>query len=280
MDWLQALILGIIEGVTEYLPVSSTGHLLIAERVLSIGKSDAADAFAICIQGGAIMAVLGLYWKRVLSIGEGVMGKNPEGLRLGINILVAVVPAILTALTLGKKIKEHLFGEWPVVIAWFVGGVAILVVSAFVRNRRETGGERKDLAQLAWTSALLIGCAQCVAMWPGTSRSLVTIVAGVLVGLRLASAVEFSFLVGVVTLGAATAYDALKHGKEMLTEFGALPLVIGFVAAWISAVFAVKWMVGYLNRHGMEIFGWYRIVIALAAAVWLIYFSHQPPAIQ
>lgn len=274
MDLLQALILGLVEGLTEYLPVSSTGHLLLAQRLMGIASSEAADAFAICIQAGAILAVLGLYRVRVAQMTLGMLGRNPEGRRLAIHILAAFIPAAVLGFALEKTIKKFLFGGnewglWPVVAAWFAGGVAILAVS-FLKKRQ--GGPKATglhLEDLTVRMAVIVGVAQCLAMWPGVSRSLITIVGGLLVGLSLPAAVEFSFLLGVLTLSAATAYDALKHGKEMLSTFGALPLLVGFVAAWISAVLAVKWMVGYLNRHGMGIFGWYRVILACAVALWL-----------
>jgi undecaprenyl-diphosphatase len=189
-------------------------------------------------------------------------------------LAVAFLPAVAAGLLLEKPVKKYLFGGdsfglWPIVAAWFVGGCAILAVSFYRKRRADTDRPRADLAQLTWQMALLIGAAQCVAMWPGTSRSLVTIVAGILVGLRMASAVEFSFLLGVVTLGAATAVDGLKHGGEMLELYGWFPLAIGFLAAWGSAFLSVKWMVAWLNRHGLEIFGYYRIALALAVAGWL-----------
>lgn len=268
MNWLEALILGAVEGITEYLPVSSTGHLLLAQRALGIEKSDAADAFAICIQAGAIVAVLGLYFPRVVQMARGVMGQSAEGLRLALNILCAFVPAAILALALEKPIKAHLFGLWPVVAAWFAGGVAILAVT-YLRPRAK-GPKGGSLESLSWKMAVIIGLAQCLAMWPGVSRSLVTIVGGILVGLSLPAAVEFSFLLGVVTLGAATAYDALKHGADMLELYGPIPLAVGFLSAWVSAVLAVRWMVGYLQSHGMQIFGWYRIAIAAIVAMLLL----------
>ncbi len=266
MTALDAIILGIVEGVTEYLPVSSTGHLIVTQRLLGIGMGDekqVADAFAICIQAGAIVAVLGLYFSRVLQMAKGLVGRDPVGTRLVIAMICGFLPAAVIGLTFNDWIKAHLFGLWPVVIAWIVGGIAILVVCR-VRNRSEK--ERKtglDLADITWKMALFIGLLQCVAMWPGTSRSLMTIVAGVLAGLTLRSAVEFSFLLGVLTLGAATAKDGLDSGALMLEHFGATNLVLGFVFAFLSAALAVKWMVGYLNRHGMEIFGYYRIAAGL-----------------
>jgi undecaprenyl-diphosphatase len=276
VDNFQALILGLVEGLTEYLPVSSTGHLLLAQRLMGIDSSTASDAFAICIQAGAILAVLGIYRQRVAQMVMGAVGRNEAGQRLLINLLSAFVPAAVLGLLLEKPIKKYLFGGdewglWPVVAAWFAGGMAILVVSLARRRRGTSPTTGFDLEHLTVRMALIVGFAQCIAMWPGVSRSLITIVGGVLVGLSLPAAVELSFLLGVITLTAATAYDALKHGPEMLATYGATPLLIGFGAAWLSAVLAVKWMVGYLKSHGMEIFGWYRVALALVVAAWLLW---------
>jgi len=276
VDNFQALILGLVEGLTEYLPVSSTGHLLLAQRLMGIDSSTASDAFAICIQAGAILAVLGIYRQRVAQMVMGAVGRNEAGQRLLINLLSAFVPAAVLGLLLEKPIKKYLFGGdewglWPVVAAWFAGGMAILVVSLARRRRGTSPTTGFDLEHLTVRMALIVGFAQCIAMWPGVSRSLITIVGGVLVGLSLPAAVELSFLLGVITLTAATAYDALKHGPEMLATYGATPLLIGFGAAWLSAVLAVKWMVGYLKSHGMEIFGWYRVALAFVVAAWLLW---------
>ena len=280
MEWWQAVILGLVEGLTEYLPVSSTGHLLLTQRLLGISSSDSADAFAICIQAGAILAVLGLYFKRVRQMTLGVLGRDPEGFRLSLNVIAAFLPAAFAGLILEKPIKKYLFGGdawglWPTVAAWVVGGFAILAIQAWMNRREKSGITFKGIPSLTWQSAVIIGLIQCIAMWPGVSRSLVTIVGGLVVGLSLPAAVEFSFLLGLLTLTAATAYDGLKHGSEMLAEFGALPLALGLLAAWISAVLAVKWMVGYLNRHGLAIFGYYRIILGLvvAALIWMGFFS-------
>jgi undecaprenyl-diphosphatase len=276
VDYFQALVLGLVEGLTEYLPVSSTGHLLLAQRLMGIGSSTASDAFAISIQGGAILAVLGLYRARVAQMMMGLLGRDETGRHLLINLVAAFIPAAVLGLLLEKPIKKYLFGGdewglWPVVAAWFVGGLAILAVSFARRRRGATPSTGLDLDQLTIRMALIVGFVQCVAMWPGVSRSLITIVSGVLVGLSLPAAVELSFLLGVITLTAATLYDALKHGPEMLATYGAAPLLIGFISAWISAVLAVKWMVGYLKSHGMEIFGWYRVALAIAVAAWLLW---------
>jgi len=276
VDNIQAFILGIVEGLTEYLPVSSTGHLLLAQRLMGIESTTASDAFAICIQAGAIVAVLGLYRARVAQMAMGLLGRDITGRSLFVNLVSAFIPAAVLGLLLEKPIKKYLFGGdtwgmWPIVAAWFVGGLAILAVSLSRKRRGASPATGLDLNQLTIKMALIVGFAQCVAMWPGVSRSLITIVSGVLVGLSLPAAVELSFLLGVITLTAATAYDALKHGSEMLETYGIVPLLIGFGAAWLSAVLAVKWMVGYLKSHGMEIFGWYRVVLAIAVAAWLLW---------
>lgn len=275
MESWQAIVLGVIEGITEYLPISSTGHLIVAERLMGIGshgEKDAADAFAVCIQGGAIVAVLGLYFSRIKQILAGLVGKSRDGLNLAVALVVAFLPAVIAALCVGKKIKEHLFNMPSVCTAWIVGGMAILAV-AWWRKRHPAPAGGKDLIEITWKMALVIGLLQCVAMWPGTSRSLMTIVAGLLVGLNLRSAVEFSFLLGVMTLGAATAKDALDHGALMLQTFGAANLALGFIAAAVSAALAVKWLVGYLQSHGLAGFGWYRI--AAGVIVFGLYAGNQ-----
>lgn len=281
MTWWQAVILGVVEGLTEYLPVSSTGHLLIAQNLLGIGTEDAeawaaANAYAICIQAGAIVAVLGLYWQRVRQGVVGMVGplgigpSDPQGLRLFTNLVVAFMPAAVFGLLLDDWIEDKLFNAWTIVIAWAVGGVAILAVAWW--KKRKSGDEHvgKDIDAMGWQMALIIGLIQCIAMMPGTSRSLVTIVGGVLVGLHIAAAVEFSFLLGVVTLLAATVYKARDAGPLMLDQYGWTPMLIGSVAAWLSAVLAVKWMVAYLKKHGMEVFGYYRIAIAIAAVILIL----------
>lgn len=281
MEPWQAFILGVIEGITEYLPVSSTGHLLVAQHLMGIGTATAAgkaaaDTFAICIQGGAILAVLGIYMKRVMQMIRGVLGQDPEGLKLAIMILAGFLPAAVIGLLFNDMIEEKLFGMWPVIIAWIVGGVLILATAAW-RMRNPAAGEGKDLFEMTLKMALIIGLLQCVAMWPGTSRSLMTIVGGLIVGLSVRAAVEFSFLLGVLTLTAATAkkavwkveglgeqYDVWFGGVKLLTDtYSTASLLIGIVAAAISAAIAVKWLVSYLQSHGLSVFGWYRIAIGL-----------------
>ena len=263
MTWMQAAILGVVEGLTEYLPVSSTGHLLVTQRLLDIPETDASNAYAIVIQLGAILAVLGLYYPYVRRMLTGLIGKDRSGLKLLCHLLLAFLPAAIVGLTFADTIKDRLFGLKPTVAAWFVWGVGILIWERVRRRTSETGID--SVYGLTWQRALGIGCFQVLAMWPGTSRSLVTILGGCLCGLRLSTAVIFSFLLGAVTLSASTLYDAVKYGDVMLEAYGIGNLLVGLVFAFISAAIAVKWMVGYLNRHSLSIFGYYRIAIAIAA---------------
>jgi len=268
MSWWQALILGIVEGLTEFLPVSSTGHLILAQRMLGIEQSQAADAYVVVIQIGAILAVVGLYWSRIRGMVLGLLGRNKAGLKLAINTLIAFIPAAVVGLLFNDKIEEHLFGLWPITAAWLIGGVAILAADAWRKRRepvleQEKGTPGLTLDEMTWKLALIIGLVQCVAMWPGTSRSLVTIVAGILVGLRLVAAVEFSFLLGVVTLSAASLYKMGTDYRIMLDHYSGTDMLLGLVTSGVFAAIAVKWMVSYLNRHSLSIFGYYRIALAV-----------------
>ncbi len=265
----KAAVLGLVEGVTEFLPISSTGHLLVAQRLMDIGKTpdtkDAADAYAIAIQSGAILAVVLLYWRRLRSMAEGLVGRDPDGRRTLIGLVVAVIPAAVIGLALEGPIKDHLLEVGPVIAAWIVGGLVILLLAPRLMGSRHGVA----LEQITIRQALIIGLVQCLALWPGTSRSLVTILAALAVGLSLSAAVEFSFLLGLVTLGAATVFEVAKNGSTMIDAYGWVNPLIGFVVAFIAAAVAIKWMVGYLQHHSLAIFGWYRLVVAAAALILL-----------
>lgn len=271
MNWWQSIIIGIVEGLTEYLPVSSTGHILLAQRLLGLEDSEASKAFAIVVQAGAILAVLGLYFSKARSMLDGVMGRNPNGLLLLRNVLIAFLPAAFAGLFLEKKIDALLTGLWPTVASWFVGGIAILAVSWFKRNAsRGPRGAGLSMDDITPRIAFAIGLLQCVAMWPGTSRSLMTIVGGLLCGLHMIAAVEFSFLLGMVTLTAAAGYKFLKNYKVLFEEYSVTAMLLGCFAAWLSAFLAVKWMVGFLQRRGLEPFGYYRIGLAIVVAALIL----------
>jgi len=269
LSWLDAVILGVVEGITEYLPVSSTGHLLVTNEFLGLNETEeaelAADTFAIGIQSGAILAVLFLYWERIRQMLDGLLGKSEEGRQILIGVLVAFVPTVIIGLTLDELVGNALFGVLPIAIAWVIGGLVILVLQRMDWFERTT----LELGDLTMRSAFIIGAMQAIALWPGVSRSMTVIIAGVLMGLSLRAAVEFSFLLGLLTLTAATAFVGLKDGAEMIDTFGIVNPLIGLVVAFVSAVVAVKWMVNWLNEKGFEIFGWYRLAIGIAALILL-----------
>ncbi|WP_269525136.1 undecaprenyl-diphosphate phosphatase [Coraliomargarita parva] len=296
LSYTDAVILGLVEGITEYLPVSSTGHLILTNAWLGLdsdtplpdrngapvmveGDDDgttapftmgnAADAYAIIIQFGAILAVVLIYWKRILSIVLGVLGKDPNGLKLLLNLIVAFLPAAVLGLLLDEFIESVLFGIIPVVIALIAGGILMLIVTRWhtLKHRGESvvheTAQTPDLHELSLKKCLLVGFLQCVAMWPGTSRSMMTIVGGYLVGLSPTRAAEFSFLLGLVTLSAASAYKTLSVGPLILQTIPLGPILIGILVAAIAAALAVKWLVGFLNKHGLSLFAWYRIALGI-----------------
>ncbi len=264
-----AIILGLVEGLTEYLPVSSTGHLLVTNAILGIGQTEeterALDTYAICIQAGAIAAVFVLYRQRVAQMFDGLLGRSDDGRRVLIGVIAAFVPTAIIGLALVNTVRERLFGVPPVAAAWLIGGVAILALTRSGLLKR-AGSE---LAEITVRQAVLIGLAQALALWPGTSRSLITIVAGVVVGLSLGAAVEFSFLLGLATLGAATVVTAAQDGSQLIDLFGWTAPLIGMAVAFVSALASIRWMVSWLQERGLDIFGWYRIVIGIAAIVAL-----------
>ena len=281
MTPLEAIILGIVEGITEYLPVSSTGHLILASSLLGLDQridKDSLDAFEIVIQGGAILAVLGLYRARVWQMLCGLLGRDAQGLRLAMNVVIAFLPAAALGALLGGTIKRHLFFPVPVLSALAVGGVAMIVIGRWDDGRvhgthgaSEAPTRDVTLDALTMGQAVAIGLLQCLAMWPGTSRSMVTIVGGMLVGMTPRSAAEFSFILGLPTLGAACAYSAWKKlhggGVNMLDAIGAAPLLLGLVVATVSAALAVRWLVSFLTRHGPALFGWYRVALSVVITV-------------
>jgi undecaprenyl-diphosphatase len=264
----QAGLLGIVEGLTEFLPVSSTGHLILTSAWLGLDhQNEGVKAFEVVIQAGALLAVIGYYFQRVRSMTLGLIGRDPAGRALAIQLFVAFLPAAACGFLLNDTIKAHLFGPWPVVWALIVGGIAMIVVELWRGRDGGGGGRAKELEMMTLRAALIIGCCQCLAMWPGTSRSMVTIVAALLLGFSPRASAEFSFLLALPTLGAATAYDALKEGPAILDAAGWSGLIVGFVTSMIVAWLAVKGLLAWLKRHGLIPFGVYRIV---AGVVFLL----------
>jgi undecaprenyl-diphosphatase len=276
MTWLQALILGLVEGITEYLPVSSTGHLILAAGLMGLqtGEGTAVDTFTIVVQGGAILAVVGLYRARVVQMLRGLVGLDGAGFRLLLNIAIAFMPAAVIGLLLKDAIERLLFHPGPVIAALFVGGIYMMLIDRWRGGAFSLPGFRtreKDLDDLTPGDALVIGLLQCIAMWPGTSRSMMTITGGMLVGLKPRAAAEFSFLLGLPTLTAACLLAGTKDilraretgGQNFIEQLGLFNTLLGLAVATVSAAVAVKFLVGFLNRHGLTPFGWYRIVLSV-----------------
>jgi len=275
ITFAQAVVLGIVEGLTEYLPVSSTGHLILAGHAMDmtdltgsqgllgpqIRQSDSISAYQIVIQLGAILAVVGLYRRRVGQMFRGLVGRDRAGLRLSGMLLIAFIPSAVVGLAIHGWIKEHLFSPQAVSLALLAGGLAMILVPYFVR-RKPPGQVVSKLEDVTWPQALTIGLFQCFALWPGTSRSMVTIIAAVIVGLDLVRSAEFSFLLALPTLGAATVFEGVKSWPDLTAAAGPEGLIVGLVVSWIVAVLAVKGFVRWLTNHGLMPFGIYRILLA------------------
>ena len=297
LDLGDAIVLGVVEGVTEFLPISSTGHLIIANDVLGL-ESDkpltdangqplwhkrptparpegvpltlklAADTYAVVIQAGAIAAVVLLYWRQILGMVLGLTGRSASGLRLLRNILLAFLPCAIAGFVLHDWIDRHLFSV-PAVIAALVAGAGLMLWAEHWRRRNSIPGlSRAEPADLSPKRALGIGLAQCLALWPGTSRSMVTIVGGYLAGLSPVKAAEFSFLVGLPTLTGAAVYNGWRSGGAMIDVFGWTPVLVGGVVAAVSAALAVRFLVGFLSRSGLAVFAYYRLALAAVLVIW------------
>ncbi len=264
LSFAKATVLGIVEGVTEFLPVSSTGHLLIAERLMDLGvgaQKSAFDSFTIVIQFGAIVAVALIYWRHILGFFNGLIGRDTQGRQGLINLVVAFLPAAVIGQLFGDTIKEHFLNPTAVGIAWIVGGVVILMSAKFLQTRTVS---IDSIADIGIRNSVIIGLAQTLALWPGTSRSLVTLLAALALGVSMSAAVEFSFLLGLITLSAASFYEVAKNGSEIADVVGLSTAAWGTLVAGIAAFASVKFMIGWLTKHGLELFAWYRICAGIA----------------
>jgi undecaprenyl-diphosphatase len=245
-DLLRALILGIVEGITEFLPISSTGHLILAGDLVG-ATGERWDVFKIVIQTGAMLAVLWEYRARFFRI----------DVALYRNLIVAFIPAAVVGLVFSKEIKAHLFHAVPVALAFIIGGVIILLV-----ERASLRARVQSTQAMSWQDALKVGIAQCFALIPGTSRSGATIIGGMLFGLSRKAATEFSFFLAVPTLVAAGAYDLWKN-RALFSRDDVGLFTVGSVAAFISAFVVVRWLIRYVATHDFKPFAWYRIAFGL-----------------
>ena len=296
----EAVVLGLVEGITEFLPVSSTGHLIITNHFLGLEDERqltdsaglprwikpptaekpegrpltvkaAADTFTVIIQIGGIAAVVVLYWSQLWSLALGVCGMDREGARLLRNIVIGVLPAAVFGLTLEHWIEKHLFSIWAVVFALVAGAALMFYVDRRRRSSQWGQSNGRKPSELLPSEALLVGGLQCIAMWPGTSRSMMTIVGGYIVGLKPARAAEFSFLLGLPTLAGAALLKGVKAGPAMLEVFGWYPVLLGTFVAFVSAALAIKVLIAALTRVGLAPFAVYRIILAVVLAFVLAF---------
>jgi undecaprenyl-diphosphatase len=255
---LKALVLGIVEGLTEFLPISSTGHLILAGDLLGF-NDDKGKVFEIVIQTGAMLAIVWEFRARFWSVLSGFTTRQ-EARSFVANLAVAFMPAAVLGLAFGKYIKAYLFKPVPVALAFIVGGFVILWVER--RPRPESTARIRSVDDMSWRDALKVGFAQAFALIPGTSRSGATIIGGMLFGLSRRAATEFSFFLAVPTLVAAGLYDLYKNrGLLSIDDLGMF--AVGFIAAFVSAFFCVRWLLRYIGSHDFKVFAWYRIVFGL-----------------
>lgn len=260
MNYLQAFILAIIEGITEFLPVSSTGHMVIASAIMGIGKDEFVKLFEIAIQLGAILAVVVLYWKKFFDFSKW---------QFYVKLIIAVIPALIFGKLLNDFIDEKLGNPIFIAVILLVGGIILLFI-----DKVFTKPEVHHEAEISNMSAFKIGCFQVLAVvFPGLSRSAATIIGGMQQKLSRHAAAEFSFFLAVPTMCAATGYKLLK-GYHLLNAENVKLLLFGNLIAFIVAIIAIKSFIGFLSKHGFRIFGWYRIIIGVV--ILALYFSGIP----
>lgn len=261
---LTVILLGIVEGLTEFLPVSSTGHLILASEVLGYDAARWAT-FNIVIQLGAILAVVVLYWRTFWNVLLGLIGGRPESWRFLRNVLLALLPSVILGLAFHDRIESMLGSPRLVAVALVVGGIAILVIERFVPPARSEGVDRLPIK-----TAIGIGLIQCISMIPGVSRSGATIMGALSLGVERKTAAEFSFFLAIPTMLGATTLELLKNREALssgMVNWG--DIAVGFVVSFIVAIVVIKWFVGLVSRRGFAPFAWYRIVAGTIAFIWL-----------
>jgi undecaprenyl-diphosphatase len=260
---LKALVLGVVEGLTEFLPISSTGHLVLAVDLLGLAGDNKMKVFEIVIQPGAILAVCWEYRQRLITTFSGIT-HDPIAQRFAINLLIAFLPFMLVGLATYKTLQAVLFHPVPIALAFIVGGFIILVAERWYKARAANGlpPRVETVDQMTWQDALKIGIAQCAALIPGTSRSGATIIGGMFFGLSRKCATEFTFFLAIPTLVGATVYSLWK-ARTLLVASDIPMFSVGFIASFVSAFVVVRWFIRYVSTHDFTIFAWYRIVFGI-----------------
>ena len=263
--WI-ALVLGVVEGLTEFLPVSSTGHLVLVTQALGL-SGDAGKTFDVVIQAGAVVAVVVHYRALLMERVGGLVHREPEAMKLFSNLAVAFAPAAVVGFIFRKAIKARLFAPLPIAAALFVGGVVMIAVDRWSRARTPRITKLEDVGI---KEAIAVGVAQVFSLWPGASRAMTTIVGGQLCGMSTAVAAEFSFLLALPTLGAATMFDAAKGGSALVASSQSqIAVAVGLVTSFLVAWAVIAAFLRYLRRFGLAPFGAYRMLLAIAVFLWL-----------
>ena len=265
IDIIKAAILGLVEGATEYLPVSSTGHLLLLEHFFGM-NSEADKTFAILIQFGAILALLAVYFGRLWTIAA-ALPTSAEARNFVLGVVVAFIPAAIIGVLARSFIKDVLFNPWVVCFALITGGLVLMIIDALPLKPT-----RDDATKFPLPMYALIGVVQCIAMIPGVSRSGATIVGAMLLGASKRAAAEFSFFLAMPTMAGAFAYELLKSYKDLSVSSGTL-IGVGFLAALLSGVVVVKVLLDYVSRYGFGLFAWWRIIVGVAGLAGLLVFG-------
>ena len=265
----KAFFLGIVEGITEFLPISSTGHLILFGDWINF-ESNEAKVFEVVIQLGSILAVVWIFRHRLIQMIRGTLRLEPVEVAFTRNLLIAFLPSAIVGLLFIKAIKALFFHPGVVVVTLVLGGLIML----WVERRRPADvaqacpDQVQTLEKITWKQALVVGCAQCLAMIPGTSRSGATIIAGMLSGIQRKTATEFSFFLAMPTMLAAAVYDFYKHA-DLLTQQDMLAIAVGFVSAFVCALLVVRAILVFVSRHTYRAFAWYRIALGLVVGAWL-----------
>ena len=260
---LTIVLLGIVEGLTEFIPVSSTGHLVLAGELLGF-DSAAAGTFEIVIQLGAILAVLVLYWRRFWDVAVGLVHLDPTAIAFTRNIALGFLPSAVIGLMIYNAVKAMLETPEIIAVALIVGGFAILAIERIVKVPTTHSVEN-----MSWKTALGVGVVQCLSMIPGVSRSGATIMGALMLGVERKTAAEYSFFLAVPTMLAASSYDLYKTGGQ-LGEGDWVDIAVGFGVSFVVALLVIKWFIGIVSRYGFAPFAWYRIVAGTVALVWLL----------
>ena len=269
LQLIKAFFLGIVEGITEFLPISSTGHLILVGKWIDFASTDS-KVFEVVIQLGSILAVMWIFRERLIKLCVGTLQRDPVEMGFMRNLIIAFLPSAIIGFIFIKAIKALFFQPAVVAVTLILGGFIMLWVERTRPGGQSAGSSvtATTLESISWKQALVVGCAQCLAMIPGTSRSGATIIGGILAGINRKTATEFSFFLAMPTMMAAAGYDMFKNAS-LISQADMLAIAVGFASAFFSALVVVRAILAFISKHTYRAFGWYRILLGVVVAVWL-----------